>query len=45
MRDYPILYSAITEDVAVFITGDADFNEVVVDKPEILTPTEFLDKY
>ena len=45
LRDYPILYSAITEDVDVFITGDDDFSEVDVDKPEILTPTEFLNKY
>jgi len=45
VKDYPILYSAITDDVDVFITGDDDFNDVDVEKPEIITPAEFLDKY
>jgi len=44
-KDYPILYTAIVEDVDVFITGDEDFNEVVVDKPEIMTAAEFIAKY
>ena len=44
-KDYPILYSAITEDVDVFVTGDDDFSEVEIENPEILTPTEFLNKY
>ena len=44
-KDYPILYSAITEDVDVFVTGDDDFSEVEIEKPEILTPAEFLNKY
>ena len=44
-KDYPVLYSAITEDVDVFITGDRDFEELDLEKPEILTPAAFLDKY
>jgi len=44
-KDYPVLYSAIMEDVDLFITGDRDFEELGLEKPEILTPTEFLDKY
>jgi len=44
-KDYPVLYSAITEDVDVFITGDKDFEELNLEKPEILTPSTFLDKY
>ena len=43
--DYPILATAILEDVDVLITGDKDFSEVCIDHPEILTPTEFLKKY
>ena len=43
--DYPVLYSAIIGDVDVFITGDKDFAEVVVEKPEILAPRDFYDKY
>ena len=43
--DYPILATAILEDVDVLITGDKDFAVVDIDHPEILTPTEFLSKY
>ena len=44
-KDYPVLYSAITEDVDVFITGDRDFNGLNLEKPEILNPAGFLEKY
>ncbi len=43
--DYPILATAILEDVDVLITGDKDFVVVDIDRPEIVTPTEFLSKY
>ena len=42
--DYPVLYSAIVEDVDVLISGDKDFAEVKVGKPEIVTPSEFMEK-
>jgi predicted nucleic acid-binding protein len=44
-KDYIILHTAIVEDVDVLITGDKDFAVVDIDRPEILTPTEFLSKY
>ena len=44
-KDYPVLYSAITEDVDVFITGDRDFNGLNLEKPEILNPAGFIEKY
>lgn len=44
-KDYPVLYSAITEDVDVFITGDRDFDGLGLEKPEITSPTAFLEKY
>ena len=44
-NDYPVLYTAIVEDVDVFITGDKDFVCIKVDKPEILTPADFRSKY
>jgi predicted nucleic acid-binding protein len=37
--------TAIVEDVDVFVTGDDDFDDVAVEKPEILTPAEFIKKY
>ena len=44
-KDYPILYAAIVDDVDVFITGDKDFDDIDIAKPEILTVAMFLDKY
>lgn len=44
-KDYPVLYTAMTEDVDILITGDKDFAEIEVDRPEILTPAKFIEKY
>ncbi|MBR1867885.1 MAG: putative toxin-antitoxin system toxin component, PIN family [Clostridia bacterium] len=44
-NDYPILYTAIIENVDVLLTGDMDFKDTNIDSPEILTPAEFLEKY
>ena len=44
-KDYPILYTAVTENVDIFISGDTDFKDTDVDHPEILTPSEFMQKY
>ena len=43
--DYIILHTAIIEDVDVFLTGDKDFNDIDIEKPEIMNTTEFLEKY
>ena len=43
--DYPVLYTAIIEDVDILITGDKDFLDVEVERPDILTPKEFLEQY
>jgi len=40
--DYAVLYSAVTENVDIFITRDRDFDDLHLDKPEILTPAQFL---
>lgn len=44
-KDYPVLYTAIIEDVDILITGDKDFADIDIEKPEILTPIQFLEKY
>jgi predicted nucleic acid-binding protein len=44
-KDYPILASAIVADVDVLITGDKDFNNVNVDRPELLTIADFMKYY
>ena len=43
--DEKVLYSAIIADVDILLTGDKDFSDVDVEKPEILTPHDFLNKY
>ena len=45
VKDYPVLYTAIIEDLDVLITGDKDFDDVEIEKPEILTPADFMAKY
>ncbi len=44
-KDYMVLHTAIIADVDILITGDKDFNDIEIERPEILTPKEFLDKY
>ncbi len=43
--DYIILNTAIIEDVDIFITGDKDFDDVDIEKPEIMNASQFLEKY
>lgn len=45
MNDYPVLYTAIVEDVDILITGDKDFTGIAIERPEILTPTDFITNY
>ena len=43
--DEKVLYSAITSDVDILITGDKDFADIEIEKPEIITPRDFVEKY
>ena len=43
--DYPVLYTAMVEDVDILITGDNDFAEVEVEKPVICTPARFMERF
>ena len=43
--DFPILSSAILAKADILITGDNDFDDVQIERPEILTPREFINKY
>lgn len=45
VKDYPVLYTPIIEDIDILITGDRDFEDIIIDKPLIMTPKEFSDKY
>lgn len=44
-KDYMVLHTAIIADVDILITGDKDFKDIEIERPEIVTPKEFLDKY
>lgn len=44
-KDAPILATAIMEDIDVFLIGDKDFLVLDVEMPEIITMSEFLQKY
>lgn len=43
-NDYPVLYTAVVENVDILVTGDRDFQEVKIEKPEILTPSELFER-
>lgn len=45
VKDYPVLYTAILEDVDVLVTGDKDFTDIDIEKPVILTPKEFMEEF
>lgn len=45
VKDSPILATAVLEDIDVFITGDKDFLVLDISMPEILTMTEFINRY
>lgn len=44
-NDYPILYTAIKENVDLFLTGDKDYYDIIIEKPIIVSPSIFLEKY
>jgi putative PIN family toxin of toxin-antitoxin system len=43
--DYPVLYSALKDNVDVLITGDKDLLAVEIGRPDILTPQKFIERY
>ena len=45
IKDLPILVSAIIEDVDIILTNDLDFTSLEIERPEILSPKAFLEKY
>jgi putative PIN family toxin of toxin-antitoxin system len=45
VAELPILASAIIEDIDVIVTGDKDFFDVEVEKPDIITVKEYFEKY
>ena len=44
-KDQPILNAAIVSDVDVILTGDKDFSDIDVEKPKIMSPTQFMENF
>jgi putative PIN family toxin of toxin-antitoxin system len=45
INDFPILAIAIESNVDILMTGDKDFDEIIIDKPRIMKPRKFADEY
>lgn len=45
MKDYPVLYTAIIEEVDILVTGDKDFSDIDIEKPEIMSPAQFMERF
>ena len=45
IKDQPILNAAINYDIYVLVTGDKHFLELEIERPEIITPSIFLERY
>ena len=43
INDYPVLYTAIVEDVDILITGDKDFLSLDMEHPKCITVAQFLE--
>lgn len=43
--DYIILHTAVLGDADIFITGDKDFEDVKINKPKIMSASEFIRIY
>jgi putative PIN family toxin of toxin-antitoxin system len=43
--DLPVLASAIMADVDILLTGDKDFIGLELERPEILSPAQFIEQY
>jgi uncharacterized protein len=43
--DLPVLANAIESKVDLLITGDKDFDEVLIKKPKIIKPRNYMDEY
>jgi len=43
--DLPVLANAIESKVDVLITGDKDFDDVIIDIPKIMKPREYIEKH
>jgi predicted nucleic acid-binding protein len=43
--DLPVLINAIESKVDLLITGDKDFDDIIIKKPKIIKPRKYIDEY
>ena len=43
--DLPVLANAIEAKVDLLITGDKDFDDVMIERPKIVKPRKYIDEY
>ena len=43
--DLPVLANAIDSEVDLLITGDRDFDDVIVERPKIINPRVYINEY
>jgi putative PIN family toxin of toxin-antitoxin system len=43
--DLPVLANAIESNVDLLVTGDKDFDEIMIKKPRIIKPRKYIDEY
>jgi putative PIN family toxin of toxin-antitoxin system len=44
-NDLPVLINAIESKVDLLITGDKDFDDIIINKPKIIKPRKYIDEY
>ena len=45
VKDYPVVYSAISGNADILLTGDKDFCDLGLNRPRIMTPAQFLEEF
>ena len=45
IADMPLLANAVESQVDLLITGDKDFNGIVIEKPQIISPRQYINEY
>jgi predicted nucleic acid-binding protein len=43
-KDKPVLAAAIIADVDIIVSGDYDFSAINIERPEILSPAQLLER-
>ena len=45
MDDLPVLANAMESNIDLLVTGDKDFDDIIIEKPKIMKPRKYTDEY